>query len=79
MLKKILETNSDCVFGERYKNNSFVGHIKEIIFRPSYLAKSSLILFINFLNYDWYKNDEWEKFLGATTQWDLDTYLDCLP
>jgi len=26
-----------------------------------------------------YKNDEWEKFLGATTQWDLDTYLDCLP
>jgi len=27
----------------------------------------------------WYKNDEWEKFLGATTQWDLDTYLDCLP
>ena len=26
-----------------------------------------------------YKRDEWEKFLGATTQWDLDTYLDCLP
>ena len=22
------------------------------------------------------KNDEWERFLGATTQWDLDTYLD---
>ena len=29
--------------------------------------------------FQWYKNDEWEKFLGATTQWDLDTYLDCLP
>ena len=29
--------------------------------------------------FNWYKNDEWEKFLGATTQWDLDTYLDCLP
>jgi len=29
--------------------------------------------------FKWYKNDEWEKFLGATTQWDLDTYLDCLP
>jgi len=29
--------------------------------------------------FHWYKNDEWEKFLGATTQWDLDTYLDCLP
>ena len=27
--------------------------------------------------FHWYKNDEWEKFLGATTQWDLDTYLDC--
>jgi len=26
--------------------------------------------------FHWYKNDE---FLGATTQWDLDTYLDCLP
>ena len=29
--------------------------------------------------FHWYKRDEWEKFLGATTQWDLDTYLDCLP
>ena len=29
--------------------------------------------------FNWYKRDEWEKFLGATTQWDLDTYLDCLP
>ena len=29
--------------------------------------------------FHWYKNDEWERFLGATTQWDLDTYLDCLP
>ena len=29
--------------------------------------------------FHWDKNDEWEKFLGATTQWDLDTYLDCLP
>ena len=28
--------------------------------------------------FHWYKNDEWERFLGATTQWDLDTYLDCL-
>ena len=27
--------------------------------------------------FHWYKNDEWERFLGATTQWDLDTYLDC--
>ena len=23
-----------------------------------------------------YKNDEWEKFLSAVTQWDVDTYLD---
>ena len=29
--------------------------------------------------FHWYKNDEWEKFLGATTQWDIDTYMDCLP
>ena len=29
--------------------------------------------------FHWYKNDEWERFLGATTQWDIDTYLDCLP
>ena len=26
-----------------------------------------------------YKNDEWEKFLSAVTQWDVDTYLDVLP
>ena len=26
-----------------------------------------------------YKRDEWERFLGAVTQWDIDTYLDCLP
>lgn len=26
-----------------------------------------------------YKRDEWERFLGAVTQWDVDTYLDCLP
>ena len=48
MLKKILETNSDCVFGERYKNNSFVSHIKEIIFRPSYLATLLITSLINF-------------------------------
>ena len=29
--------------------------------------------------FHWYTNDEWEKFLGATTQCHLDTYLDCLP
>jgi len=26
-----------------------------------------------------YKTDEWERYLATTTQWDLDTYLDCLP
>ena len=25
-----------------------------------------------------YKKDEWEKFLSAVTQWDVDTYLDVL-
>jgi glutamine synthetase len=29
--------------------------------------------------YSWYKRDEWERFLATTTNWDLDTYLDCLP
>jgi len=29
--------------------------------------------------YDEYKRDEWERFLHTTTEWDLDTYLDCLP
>ncbi len=29
--------------------------------------------------FHWYKNHEWERFLGATTQWDLDPSLDCLP
>ncbi len=29
--------------------------------------------------YMWYKRDEWERFLSTTTNWDLETYLDCLP
>ena len=26
-----------------------------------------------------YKTDEWEKFLATVTEWDLETYIDCLP
>ena len=26
-----------------------------------------------------YKNDEWERFNHTVTEWDIDTYLDCLP
>jgi glutamine synthetase len=26
-----------------------------------------------------YKRDEWERFLANVTEWDLNTYLDCLP
>ena len=29
--------------------------------------------------YHWYKNDEWERFMHTVTEWDVDTYLDCLP
>jgi glutamine synthetase len=29
--------------------------------------------------YDEYKRDEWERFLHTTTEWDQDTYMDCLP
>ncbi len=29
--------------------------------------------------YDWYKRDEWNKFIGQTSDWDVKTYLDCLP
>ena len=29
--------------------------------------------------FDEYKRDEWERFLHTTTEWDMDTYLDCLP
>jgi glutamine synthetase len=29
--------------------------------------------------YHEYKTDEWERFMHTTTDWDLDTYLDCLP
>ncbi|WP_204151298.1 glutamine synthetase [Leptolyngbya sp. CCY15150] len=29
--------------------------------------------------FNWYKRDEWEKFLATSTQWDVDMYLDCLP
>ena len=26
-----------------------------------------------------YKEDEWAKFMATVTQWDIDTYIDCLP
>ena len=26
-----------------------------------------------------YKNDEWERFNHTVTDWDTETYLDCLP
>ena len=29
--------------------------------------------------YDEYKRDEWERFLATVTEWDTETYLDCLP
>jgi len=29
--------------------------------------------------YDWYKRDEWNKFIWQVSNWDTDTYLDCLP
>ncbi|MGC1356810.1 MAG: glutamine synthetase family protein [Xanthobacteraceae bacterium] len=29
--------------------------------------------------YDEYKRDEWERFLHTSTEWDLATYLNCLP
>jgi glutamine synthetase len=29
--------------------------------------------------FHWYKNDEWERFMATVTDWDMDTYLDCLP
>jgi glutamine synthetase len=29
--------------------------------------------------YHWYKNDEWERFMHTVTEWDVETYLDCLP
>ena len=29
--------------------------------------------------YSAYKRDEWERFMATTSNWDLETYLDCLP
>ena len=29
--------------------------------------------------FDEYKRDEWERFLHASTEWDIDTYMNCLP
>ena len=29
--------------------------------------------------YKHYKGDEWEKFNATVTDWDLNTYWDCLP
>ena len=29
--------------------------------------------------FEHYKRDEWERFMHTTTEWDTETYLDCLP
>ena len=47
MYKKMLETNSDCIFGERYNKTSFFGYIKRIINRPAYLATFGSTALIN--------------------------------
>jgi len=32
-----------------------------------------------YIVYNAYKRDEWERFMATTSNWDLETYLDCLP
>ena len=32
-----------------------------------------------FTVFEHYKRDEWERFNHAVTDWDVETYLDCLP
>ena len=29
--------------------------------------------------YDWYKRDEWNKFIWQVSDWNVNMYLDCLP
>jgi glutamine synthetase len=29
--------------------------------------------------YEHYKRDEWERYNATVTDWDIETYLDCLP
>ena len=29
--------------------------------------------------YDEYKMDEWARFMSTVTEWDADTYMECLP
>ena len=29
--------------------------------------------------FDWYKRDEWERYLAAVTDWERDEYLEVLP
>ena len=29
--------------------------------------------------YHEYKSDEWERFMSTVTDWDYDTYMECLP
>ena len=29
--------------------------------------------------FEHYKRDEWERVMHTTTEWDMETYLDCLP
>jgi glutamine synthetase len=29
--------------------------------------------------YHEYKTDEWERFMSTVTDWDSDTYMECLP
>jgi glutamine synthetase len=29
--------------------------------------------------YHQYKQDEWERFLATTSNWDSENYMDCLP
>ena len=60
MLNKILETKSDCIFGERYKTNSNKNIIQQIINRPAYLATLITTTMINI-----FYNKNFKDIIGA--------------
>ena len=60
MLKKMLETKSDCIFGERYIKTTFFENIKRIINRPAYLATFFTTALINI-----FYNQRLEDIIGA--------------
>ena len=59
--------------------NRIPGYVVEPLEADGYEVIRSALPGEMFTVYMHYKRDEWERFMATVTEWDVETYIDCLP